>query len=50
METYEKGKNQPRSHYGTDMSKTQIFPMSIVKKTLKVIFSAILSVKTSVSL
>ena len=30
MQTYEKDQKQPSSHSRTDMSKTQIFPVSIV--------------------
>ena len=30
MQIYEKGQKPRSSHYGTDMSKTQIFPVSIV--------------------
>ena len=31
MQTYEKGQKQPSSSYGTDMSKIQISPVSILK-------------------
>ena len=46
MQAYEKGQKQPYNHYGTDMSKTQIFHVSIVKIFAKF---TILQISTSSS-
>ena len=34
VQTFEKGQKQPSSHSCTELSKTQFFPVSIVKKTM----------------